>query len=149
MTERLREYEGAAVSRRTYGWNRTSGDANAAGPTEIARLRDVARDLVRNNPIASAALDLMADHAVGTGIIAKAVSRTPAARNQAMDRWARWANTTACDADGRHDFAGLQKLVMRTVAESGEVLIRRRWRRAEDESADPDAVASVRTGLSR
>jgi lambda family phage portal protein len=127
----LREYEGASVGRRTSGWNRTSGDANAAG-TELGRLRETARDLVRNNPIASAALDLIADHAVGTGLVAKPMSQTKAARNQAMDRWHRWADTTACDADGRHDFAGLQKLVMRTVAEAGEVLVRRRYRRLED-----------------
>jgi capsid protein len=68
----LRHYEGAAVGRRTQNWNRASGDANAVfrGAT-LARLREVARDLVRNNPYAESALTTIGDHAVGDGIVAK------------------------------------------------------------------------------
>ena len=41
-------------------------------------------------------------------------------------------NTTAIDADGKKDFYGLQGLAMRAVAESGEILVRRRFRRPSD-----------------
>lgn len=123
-----RHYEGAATGRRTQGWNKASGDANAVVGPALASLRAVARDLVRNNPYAESALSTIADHAVGWGITGKA---QPAAK-QIDVVWKAWAETTACDADGRHDLAGLQKLVMRTVVESGEVLVRRRWRRAVD-----------------
>ena len=130
-----RHYEASAVGRRTQGWMRaTATDANAA-LGGLARLREVARDLVRNNPYAESALATIVDHAVGSwGIVAKPVktSGTAAARNMAAARWTAWADTTACDADGQRDFAGLQKLVMRTVVESGEVLVRRRWRLPED-----------------
>jgi lambda family phage portal protein len=122
-----RQYDGAASGRRTQGWRRSSSDANAATAPFVGRLRDVARDLVRNNPNAESALSTIVDHTVGWGIVAKAL-KNPAAQRV----WDDWANTTACDADGRHDFAGLEKLVMRTVAESGEVLVRRRFRRPED-----------------
>jgi lambda family phage portal protein len=54
-----------------------------------------------------------------------------------MDRWKRWGETTECDAAGRLTFYGLQRLVMRSVVESGEVLIRRRLRRPEDGLAIP------------
>lgn len=117
-----RHYEAAAIGRRTQGWNRSTGDANAASGASLARLRDVARDLVRNNPYAKSAVETIAQHVVGWGI-------EPSVE---LEVWNAWAGTTACDADGRHNLAGLQKVVMRGVVESGEVLIRRRARRAED-----------------
>lgn len=129
----IRHYEASSTGRRTAGWNRASGDANATAGPSLQRLRDAARDLVRNNPYAESALKTIADHTVGWGIVAKPL--TP--NVLAMKMWKAWTETTACDADGQHDFAGLQKLVMRSVAESGEVLVRRRWRRLEDELPIP------------
>lgn len=130
----LRHYEGAAFGRRTQGWNIKSTDANAAqsGQT-LARLRDVARDLVRNNAHAEAAVSTIGDHTVGWGIVAK----PQPARARVAAAWKAWAESTECDADGRDDFYGLQKLVMHAVVESGEVLIRRRWRRLADGYALP------------
>ena len=127
----IRHYEGAAAGRRTAGWNRTAGDANAAMGPAIARLRDVARDLVRNNPYASSALITIVDDVVGWGIVAKPV-KTARNRARAESLWKAWAETTACDAEGRQDFTGLEKQVLRTVAQDGECLVRRRWRRPED-----------------
>lgn len=131
----LRHYEAASSGYRTQGWNRHGGDANAANARNAAlsRVRDVARDLVRNNPYAEAALTTIADHAVGWGIVGKALPKS----ERFQQAWDRHANTTDIDADGRHDLAGLQKLVMRTVARDGEVLVRRRWRLMTDGYALP------------
>lgn len=123
-----RHYEGAAIGRRTQGWNRGGGDANAVVGPAIEQLRAVARDLVRNNGNAKSARRTITNHVVGWGIVAKPKPK----RKQAADLWKAWAETKACDSDGQNDFYGLQKLVMRTVVESGEVLIRRRFRRPED-----------------
>lgn len=122
-------YEAASVGRRTQNWNRSMGDANTVNDyASLARLREIARDLVRNNPYAESALATIGDHTVGWGILAK-----PMRKNDALaDLWKQWAETTACDADGRHDFYGLQKMVMAAVVESGEVLVRRRVRRPSD-----------------
>jgi lambda family phage portal protein len=120
-----RYYDAAAAGRRTAGWRRTKGDANAAVAAAAADIREQARDLVRNNAYAASALDTIVNHTVGWGIVA-------ASKKTAPPLWTAWADSTACDADGRNDFAGLQKLVMRTVVEAGEVLVRRRWRRAAD-----------------
>ena len=49
----------------------------------------------------------------------------------------RWAGTTDCDADGRHDLNGLIRLALRCVVESGEVIIRQRFRRNDDGLAVP------------
>lgn len=129
----VRHYEAASTGRRTAGWRRTGGDANAVMASALSVLWQHARDLVRNNPYAESALATIADHTVGWGITAKpARTAAPRIRERAMGFWGPWANTTACDADGRENLYGLQKLVMRTVAESGEVLVRRRIRRVED-----------------
>lgn len=123
-----RHYEGASVGRRTQGWNRARGDANAVIGPALSSLRASARDLVRNNSYAESALRTIVNHAVGWGLEGKPVQ--PNAR--VLDLWRAWAESTACDADGRQNFSGLTKLVMRTVVESGEVLVRRRMRYPED-----------------
>jgi lambda family phage portal protein len=128
-----RAYEAASHGRRTMGWNRSGGDVNAVTRRGIADLRRVAHDLVENNAWATAALDEIVDNTVGSGIVAKPARSAPdAIRTRALALWKAWAESTVCDADGRHDFAGIEKLVMRTVAESGEALVRRRIRRLED-----------------
>jgi lambda family phage portal protein len=144
-----RHYEAASTGRRTQGWNRSTGDANLVTGPFLSRLREAARDLVRNNGHAESALTTIGDHVVGWGIKAKPVPKNA----KAADLWKAWAETTACDSDGRNDFYGLQKLVLRTVAESGEVLVRRRFRRPEDELPiplqlqvlDPDYIDTMKT----
>lgn len=140
-----RHYEGAAVGRRTQGWRRPTTDANAAIGPSLAKLRETARDLVRNNPYAASALNTIVNHTVGDGIVATV----------APAWWQAWVGSTAIDADGRHDLAGLEKLVLRTVVESGEVLVRRRWRRVEDglmvpmqlQVLEPDYLDMSRDGI--
>lgn len=146
-----RHYEAASSGRRTQGWVRSNADPNAAVAPALAVLREHARDLVRNNGNAKGALRIIANHTVGWGISAKLQPRN----KRAQELWEAWAETTACDADGINDFYGLEKLVMRTVAESGEVLVRRRFRRPEDnlpipmqlQVLDPDYLDTSKTGL--
>lgn len=118
-----RNYEAASTGRRTQGWRKSSTDANAAASGSLGTLRDVARDLVRNNPYAESALTTISDHVIGSWGITPSVE---------PPQWKVWADSTLCDADGRNTFYGLQRLVIRSVVESGEVLIRRRIRRPED-----------------
>jgi lambda family phage portal protein len=133
LLERTAAYDAASTGRRTQGWRRSSSDANAALGPSLGKLRDAARDLVRNNAYAESALNTIVDHTVGWGIEARALP----ANERVMERWGAWADTTACDADGRHNFAGLQKLVMRAAAGDGEVIVRRRSRRLEDKLPIP------------
>lgn len=126
-----RHYEAAAAGRRTQGWKATSSDGNAASAQGLARLREVSRDLIRNNGYAENALGTILDHVVGWGITGAPV-KASRDRERARAVWREWAGTTACDAEGLQDFAGLQRQVVRTVVESGECLVRRRWRRLSD-----------------
>lgn len=117
-----RSYEGATGGRRSQGWKKTLTDQNAETFGQNQTLRNVARELVRNNGYAESALQTICDHVVGWGI----------APSEAPEIWKQWAETTDCDASGRNDFYGLQKLVLRTVAESGECFVRRRVRLQSD-----------------
>lgn len=130
-----RHFESASSGRRTDGWSRRSTDANAAasGPT-LARLRAQARDLVRNNPWARRGLRRIVSNTVGWGITPKANGRSA---DHVQDLWKQWGETTQCDAAGRLNFYGLQRLAMRTIVQSGEVLIRRRMRLPIDGLAIP------------
>lgn len=150
-TELVRHYEAASSGRRTQHWHRSPGDANSVNGRQYSlhRLRDLARDLVRNNGTMGAAVRTIANHTVGWGIVAKPMPANP----RVLDVWKAWAGTTACDADGRDDLYGLQKLVMRGVAESGEMLVRRRMRLLSDglpipmqlQVLEPDFIDTFKT----
>lgn len=148
-----RHFEAASFGRRTDGWSRRNTDANAAaaGPS-LALLRAQARDLVRNNPWARRGLRRIVTNTVGWGIRPKA---TGAGASRVMDLWKQWGETTDCDAAGRLTFYGLQRLAMRTIVESGEVIIRRRMRLRSDGFAvpmqlqvlEPDHIDTGRNGF--
>jgi len=130
-----RHFEAASSGRRTSGWSRRLTDANAAASgATLGYLRAQARDLVRNNPWARRGLRRLVTNTVGWGIQPKAIGRGAA---HTMELWRRWGETTECDAAGRLTFYGLQRQVMRTVVEAGEVLVRLRRRLPQDGLAIP------------
>lgn len=116
-----RHYDAASIGRRTDGWRRSSSDANAAATPHLSRLRDLSRDLVRNNGWAGKAVEVIAHNVVGPGIVAQPVAGP--LQRAASEVWARWGETEACDWDQALPWSGLQELAMRTLVESGEVLI--------------------------
>ena len=128
----MNSYEGASKSRRTEGWRTTGSNANDETSRALPVLRNRSRDLVRNNPYASKAVAVIANNTVGTGIKPKVlVNRKP--KQLVINALIKQhLGTTAIDVDGSKDFFGLQGLAMRTVAEAGEVLVRRRFRRPSD-----------------
>lgn len=125
-----RKYEGADSGRRTSGWNTSGGSANAEIAGSKFKLRERSRDLIRNNPYASRAVHVITNNVVGPGIKVEIKHDTRASTSTKEKRsnqiWKAWAETTACDYDGRNTLSGLQAMVMRAVVESGDVLVRRR-----------------------
>ncbi|WP_149539300.1 phage portal protein [Siccirubricoccus phaeus] len=124
MTRRLRDAlnvlrgYAAAQDHRTSTWAPSGGSANTEVGMAAATVARRARDAVRNDPYASRIVDLWTGNAVGAGI----TTRWP---DDAHGRaWQRWAESTACDVEGRLDLYGLQALVMRAVVESGECFVR-------------------------
>jgi len=118
-------YDGAARTHRTSGRRvqSTSADRETAGA--LRRLRDVSRDMVRNNPYAARAVQVYTSNIVGAGIIPIVQTIDLDLKSRVQDLVKRHLETTAIDADGRHNIYGLQSLVMRTVAESGEAIVHR------------------------
>lgn len=146
-----RAYEGARQSRRTEGWVTPGTGANAEIGPALARLRARSRDLVRNNPYAAKAVQALVSNMVGTGLMPRARAQDTELAAQTDRLWVRFA--ASCDADGLTDFAGLQALIVRSLVESGEVLVRLRPRRREDglpvplqiQVLEPDHLDSLRT----
>ena len=131
----VRHYEAASTGRRTSGWSKGNGDANAVSGRDLATLRAIARDLVRNNPWARRGLRVIQNNTVGWGILPKPAEAGDS--KEVWKRWKKWGETTECDAAGRLTFYGMQRQVISTVAEAGEVLVRRRWRQDRDGLAVP------------
>ena len=118
-----RSYEAASGGRRTEGWRRTATDANAAIGPALSKLRELARDLNRNNTWSRRGLQIVANNTVGWGITPKAVGVPPKLAQRALEIWNQWARSVRCDYDQRLPFNGIEALVMRTVVESGECLV--------------------------
>lgn len=126
-----RSFTGGTSSRLTgnfSAWN-TSLDADLY--TALNTLRARSRHLTQNNPYGQKFLRMVASNVVGQGFTlqARALDNTgepDTADNKsiqkAFDEWAKRGN---CEVTGQLSFAELCRLIMRTVAQDGEVLIRR------------------------
>ncbi|HZP21447.1 MAG TPA: phage portal protein [Bauldia sp.] len=133
-----RTYEGASVGRRTEGWRIASTGANAEVAPALSRLRDRSRDLVRNNAYAAKATQALVSNIVGTGIVPRARAKSKRLAEAADRLWARFV--AEADVEGLTDLYGLQALIVRTIVESGECLVRIRERYASDGLAVPVQV---------
>lgn len=147
-----RHYEAAARTPRTDWWHAPRGDANAAVGPALERLRAVIRDLVRNDGWPKRAVAELVEDIVGWGILPKPDGPIPL---PALDAWRAWSKSTDCDADGRKNLVGIEAMVVRTVIESGECLVRRRLRRPGDglvipmqlQVLEPDFLEITKDGM--
>ncbi len=126
-------YTGASRSRRQTSEWKVSQNASADADTlaDLPTLRDRARDLVRNEPLACGALGGVVTSVVGTGLAlqsrvdAEALNMTEAvaaAWQKTTEReWRLWFESSACDATRAQNGYGLQALVFRSALESGDV----------------------------
>ena len=123
-------YDGATGGRRMHGWYAASTDANVELLGSLIYLRNRSRDLVRNNPYASRMVEELVGNTVGTGIVPQAKTGSVELNKTIDGEWQYFAES--CDPGGQLDFYGLQALIMRTTAESGEGIVRYRQRRPSD-----------------
>lgn len=125
-TQLQRAYE-AASPRDSWKPRRGGASAQADHFADAATLRTKARALVQNVPYVATSMDALVDNVIGTGIVPRF---TGAQAKQLNSLFGEWAGS--CDADGRLDFFGLEAAAYRAMEQDGEVLLRLRWRRAED-----------------
>lgn len=124
-------YEAATSGDRAAPGRMIRTDADQAGLRRES-LAFIGRDLVRNSAFAARIPQVVANNVVGDGIIAKVAAKQKRLKADLFAKVTAHFDSTAIDADGRNSLYGLQRLVMNTVVESGEVLIRRRRRSASD-----------------
>lgn len=122
----IRRYEAAGKGRRTDNWQAQNTGAATEIQAALATLRNRSRDLTRNNGYGKNAVRKIANNIVGAGIIPNPVVNSAPQEKRLKQVWKDWAESTDCDYDGHLNFYGIQKLVARTVAESGECLVRKR-----------------------
>lgn len=114
-------YDAAGGGRRWFRGKRSS--QNAENRKGLIHLRNVARELERNNPYIPSALQVIDSVTIGSGI--KPVAKHPSnARKKKLadDLMREWANSVACDYAGQMDLYGLQGILLRTQSLSGEGL---------------------------
>lgn len=121
----------ATPGRRASNWRAVASDADGAN-AKRARAAFVARDMIRNTALAARVRDVMANNVVGDGIIPKVTAKSKTGRDALTAAMKAHFDTTAIDADGQLNLYGLQRQIVGTLVESGEVLIRLRRRRLSD-----------------
>jgi len=129
---RRRMYQGAQFSRLTADWvtGSTSADSEIFGSAQ--KLRDRARQLCRDNDYARQALRAIEANVVGQGIpfqsqvkMQRGAGRLDTTINDTIENaWKQWCHATYCHTGGKLSFSDIERLVIRSVAESGEVFIR-------------------------
>lgn len=123
-----RKYEGATKGRHFSDWFSPEKSVNQEVMQDLAVLRDRSRDLARNNSYMINAVRTLRHSVVGTGILPTPIMSKGITKNHVKvlkEAWQLWAEKTACDYDNMNTFNGLQSLIIKTVAESGECLIRK------------------------
>ena len=140
-----RGYDGASKGRLNSGWRTVSSSADAEVRAGASMLRDRMRDLVRNNPHAANAVEVLVNHVIGSGIMPRANTGDPAKDkkiNALFDE-----HSLQCDADGQLDFYGIQTLAFREMIESGDGIVRRRRRRSSDNLPVPVQYQVLETDM--
>ncbi|HXH13523.1 MAG TPA: phage portal protein [Alphaproteobacteria bacterium] len=130
----LSGYIGARWDRRaTKEWYVPSGTADDTLLPDSQTLRDRSRDLIRNTPLATGAVNTVVQNVVGGGLQLQARPEWEAlemSEDQA-DEWKAgverefrlWAESTECDITRTQNFYGLQDLVFRAVLEAGDCAV--------------------------
>lgn len=120
-------YDAAGYGRRMKGWNPPTTGPNKA-VQGLQNIRNRARDASRNDWSGESAIQKWTTNLVGIGITPRFKRITDKTRKQAItDLWNEFV--TKSDADGVLNYYGQQTLAVRSWLESGEVFVRRRYRR--------------------
>ena len=127
----VRMYKGAEFTRLNADWAAfgTSQDAEVRG--SLRTLRNRSRSLCRDNDYAKNAVRQVRINVIGKGVALKPKFKqlrgdklNEAANAQASKLWRRWTRATNCHTAGELSFQDIERLVMSSLVESGEVIVR-------------------------
>lgn len=125
-------YVGASRSKRSLmQWVTGNYDADTVLLADLAILRGRSRDLVRNTPLATGAINTVVTNAVGQGLKLQArIDRNVLSLDdKAAEKWEShterewqiWSESQECDIARTLTFSAIQELVFRQVLENGDV----------------------------
>lgn len=134
-------YTGARKDRRqTSSWNVADGSADNVTLPDLPELRQRSRDLLRNAPLACGAVNTVVTNVVGTGLKVqshvdrdvlkpyfKSEDEFDAFERNAERIFRNWAENQDCDITRCQTFSEIQNLVLRSVLESGDIFILKRY----------------------
>lgn len=127
-----RAYAGADWGRLTADWVASSTSADSEIHSSLVRLRNRSRQLCRDNDYARGALRTITNNVIGQGIPFQ--SQVKMRRGDRLDEstndkieeaWREWASKEYCDVAGKLSWCQIQRVAIRSVVESGEILIRK------------------------
>jgi lambda family phage portal protein len=126
-----RAYQGARANRLTSDWVTSGTSADAEIKSSIKALRNRARQLCRDNDYARQALRSIQNNVIGQGIkhqpqvrMQRGGKLDEALNARINDAWRKWSHKSRCDVRGILCFHDMERLLCRSLAESGEVFIR-------------------------
>jgi lambda family phage portal protein len=130
-TNSKRAYAGAAMGRLNSDWTALNTSADTEIISSLRTLRARSRELLRDNEYAKAAVRIIKNNVVGSGIGMQAQVKTGGGKlltkvNDSIEEaWEEWTEKDTCDPAGKLSFADMERLIMGSVPENGEVLIRK------------------------
>jgi len=127
-----RAYNGAKTGNAVADWGTNNTSANKEIREGIRPLRARARDLERNNDYVRRFLASMENNVLGSAGVklqAKATDLSGKFDNVANAKveqaWRDWGKAANCTTTGQHSWLDVQKMVLRSVARDGAVLVRK------------------------
>lgn len=99
-------FAGGRLDRLTEDWNPGSNGPNRMHQLGVKRMRERARDLVENNPIAKSAVDAWIANVIDCGVLPKPAFADTDRRKLWIKAWDRWGGESAWPATAECDIAG-------------------------------------------
>jgi lambda family phage portal protein len=139
------QYDAAGNGRRMAGWAPPSSGPNRA-LAGLQKIRDRARDSVRNDWSGASSIQKWTTNLIGVGITPRFKRITdPTRKVEITDLWVDFS--ASCDADSVLNFYAMQALVTRMWLESGECFIRRRNRFADEDLPVPMQLQALEADM--
>lgn len=124
-------YTGASKSRRSMSeWHTSSNSADGDLLADLPTLRERSRDLVRNAPLATGAINTVVTNVIGTGLsLQSRIDREALGLSEEQaSKWQKnterefrmWCESQDCDITRTQNFYELQDLAFRSALESGD-----------------------------
>ncbi len=130
--KKFRKYAAAESGRLMGDWKSTGNSADSEIQQSMRMLRNRSRQLGRDNDYVRSIFRSLEENVIGDGISFQAqvkMQRGEKLNKDLNDKieklWCEWTNKKYCHTGGKLHFADIERLVVRSSTESGEIFIRK------------------------